>query len=219
MAWFNKGTASLFLKRLFFIALKSQFLHFILPTGHRSCAIKNINKSERMKTHKGLIKSILFFSIVCITCLQIAHAQDEKKEKQVSKAALIKNLVDSQNFVFAAQSVLPLRGATRQLSSYYDVAISKDSLVMYLPYFGRAYTAPQDPANVGLNFTSTNFGYSKIAGKKGGWDITIRPKDHTEVHELLFRIFDNGSTSLQVISVNRDQISFQGYITEKRQKK
>ena len=172
-----------------------------------------------MKTYTGIIKYLLFFLIVCATCLQIAPAQDEKKEKQALKAAFIKNLVDSQNFVFVAQSVLPLRGATRLLTSYYDIIVSKDSLTVYLPYFGRAYTAPADPTNVGFDFTSTNFEYSKTPGKKGGWNIRIKPKDHTEIHEFGFQIFDNCSASLQIISVNRDQNSFQGYITEKKQKK
>ncbi len=130
-----------------------------------------------MKTFKRIIKSVFFFLIVCTTCLHIAHAQDEKKEKRATKAVFIKNLVDSQNFVFVPQSVLPLRGTTRQLTSYYDITVSKDSLVSYLPYFGRSYAAPHDPTNIGFNFTSTKFEYTKTATKKGGWDILIKSKD------------------------------------------
>jgi hypothetical protein len=115
--------------------------------------------------------------------------------------------------------VSPMRGATRQLTSYYDITVSRDSLVSYLPYFGRAHVEPRDPTNIGFNFTSTKFEYTKTTTKKGGSDILIKPKDYTEVQNLSFRIFDNGSASLQVNSLNRDPISFQGYITERKQKK
>jgi hypothetical protein len=107
----------------------------------------------------------------------------------------------------------------RQLTSLYDITISKDSVLSYLPYFGRAYRAPYNPDEVGLKFTSTKFDYTKTPNKKEGWDILIKPKDNTEVQQLSFTIFDNGSASLQVLSANRDPISFQGYIRERKQKK
>ncbi|MEP6595126.1 MAG: DUF4251 domain-containing protein [Ginsengibacter sp.] len=172
-----------------------------------------------MKTLKRIIKPVFFFLIVCITCSYIAYAQGEKKEKQATKAALIKNLIDSQNFVFVPQSVLPLRGTTRQLTSYYDIVLSKDSLVSYLPYFGRSYSAPSDPTDIGFNFTSTKFEYTNTPTKKGGWDILVKPKDYREVKELSFRIFDNGSASLNITPLNRDPISFQGYIKDRKQRK
>ena len=41
------------------------------------------------------------------------------------------------------------------LSPYYYLKVSKDTVVAYLPYFGRAYTAPADPTEGGIKFTST----------------------------------------------------------------
>jgi len=164
-------------------------------------------------------KSILLLLIVIGSCLHLSYGQDEKKERQASETALIKNLIDSQDFDFVAQSVLPARGAIRQLSSLYDIAISKDSVVSYLPYFGRAYTVPYNSTEGGFKFTSTKFEYSASPTKKNGWDILIKPKDYNEVQELSFRIFNNGYASLRIVSLNREPISFQGYITERKQKK
>lgn len=161
---------------------------------------------------------ILLFLIVAITSFDIACAQAKSKTDQVSKEALIKNLVDSQNFVFVPQTISPMRGSTRQLTSYYDLTISKDSLVSYLPYFGRAYVAPVDPTRSSLDFTSTNFDYIKTANKKKGWDVLIKPKDQTDIRQLSFHIFDNGSASLIIASLNREPITFQGYIREKQKK-
>jgi Domain of unknown function (DUF4251) len=114
-----------------------------------------------------------------------------------------------------------LRGSFRNLTSPYDVTISKDTMVSYLPYFGRAYTAPMGTTESGLNFTSTNYSYTVTPGKKNAWMVSIKPHDYTDVQQYLFTIFDNGSATLNVTSVSRDAISFMGYIKkiEKKKKK
>jgi hypothetical protein len=107
----------------------------------------------------------------------------------------------------------PQTGSTRQLSPDYDLTITKDTIISYLPYFGRAYVAPVDPAQGGIKFTSTNFEYKQAKDNKA-WQITIKPKDTPDVHQLYLSIFDNGYATLQVISTNRQGISFNGYIEE-----
>src|SRR5882672_9273272 len=73
-------------------------------------------------------------------------AQPTKAEKQAAKKAAISNMVDSQSYVFKAQSATPMSGRNRQLTSDYDLKVTKDQVVSYLPYFGRAYSAPIDPS-------------------------------------------------------------------------
>jgi hypothetical protein len=166
-----------------------------------------------MKTIKSIKKTAQFFLIVAASCLHIVYAQDS------AKTSAVKNMVDSKNYVFVAQTVLPVSGRTRQLTSYYDLTVSKDTIVSSLPYFGRAYTAPINPSEGGINFKSTNFEYTVKDRKKGGWDILIKPKDANDVQQLLITVFENGIASLQVISSNRQAISFNGYITERKQNK
>ena len=160
------------------------------------------------------IKGIMV-SLLAIGVMSLGSAQDTTKITANSKATFIQTLVDSQNFVFVPQLLSTMRGTTRQLTSYYDISVSRDTIISYLPYFGRAHMSPADPANVGFDFTSTNFEYSKNANKKGGWDILIKPKDNTTAQQLMFRIFDNGSASLSITSSDRDAISYQGYIKER----
>ena len=128
-------------------------------------------------------------------------------------------MVDSQHFVFVAQSASPLRGSFRNLTSQYDVTVSNDTMESYLPYFGRAYTAPITPSESGLNFTSTNFSYEVTPGKKNAWVVSIKPKDRQDVQQYLFTIYDNGSANLNVTSVSRDAIYFLGYIQKTGRKK
>lgn len=171
------------------------------------------------------MKYTKYFTILFMTCLavisycQSSTAQNDAADKSDAKKAAFKNMVDSQHFVFVAQSVTPLRGQFRSLTSSYDITISKDTMVSYLPYFGRAYSAPIDPSKAALNFTSTSFSYSVTAHKKNGWNVVVKPKDNTDIQQLLFTIFDNGSASLNVTSTSRDPISFNGYIQKEERKK
>jgi len=170
------------------------------------------------------MKYTKYFNILFITCLavitfsQCSTAQKNTEDKTDSKKMSFKNMVDSQHFVFVAQSVIPLRGRFRNLTSLYDVSISKDTMISYLPYFGRAYAAPLNPSESGLDFTSTNFSYSVTPHKKNGWDIVIKPKDKMEIQQFLFTIYDNGSANLNVTSTFRDPISFNGYIKKEEKK-
>lgn len=123
------------------------------------------------------------------------------------------SLVDSQRYVFQARSAQPLRGRIRQLTTdNYTLKVTKDKITGDLPYFGRAYVAPIDPTQGGIQFTSTKFDYKLTAGKKEGWTVSIKPKDAQDIRELQLNISSAGYASLQVFSVNRDPISFNGVI-------
>lgn len=150
--------------------------------------------------------------MIAMVALPAALQGQEEKDKQ----EVIKSLIESKQYVFKAQTALPSRGRTRPLNTEFDLRVSGDSLISYLPYFGRAYSAPINPSQGPLNFTSTDFDYKVSDRKKGGWDIDIRPKDVQDPRQMSLRVFDNGSASLTVTSNNRQPISFNGFITEKR---
>ena len=163
-----------------------------------------------MKSLNKILKiSLLFFAVLAFGIT--VSAQDAKEEKS-EKEANIKTLIDAHRYTFKAQSVHPSRGRTVQLNSDYDLRVSGDTVRSYLPYFGRAYSAPLDGRGGGFDFTSNKFEYVQKERKKGGWDITIRPKDVNDVRELFLTVFENGSASLRVTSNNREPISFNGFV-------
>jgi hypothetical protein len=167
------------------------------------------------------MKALNYLSGTLILSLLVfcAQAQDTKKDKDATKIAATKNLVDSQNYVFIAQTALPLSGNTRQLTSDYDLKVTKSTVVSYLPYFGRAYTAPIDPTKGGIQFTSKDFEYSATPRDKGGWDVVIKPRDFQDVQQMSLNISSTGYATLSVTSTNRQVISFNGYIRAPRQKR
>jgi len=161
-----------------------------------------------MKSEK--FKAAWLVLILAVASFNTLRAQDDKKDQEVKK------LIEDKNWVFVAQSASPTGAPLRQLSYGFDLRLLGDSIVSYLPYFGRAYTAPIDPTDGGFNFTSTKFDYSIVDRKKGGWDIIIKPKDAKDVREFALTTFDNGNSTLRVTSNNRQPISFNGYIAARK---
>lgn len=149
-----------------------------------------------------------------------SFAQTSVKPKESEKTKKIKELIGNRSYQFQAQTVFPMSGRTRQIAGEgYDVTVSKDTVNSYLPYFGRAYAAPIDPSKGGIQFISKDFEYTEAPGKKGGWDITIKPKDVRDVQQFFLSVSEDGYASLQVTSTNRQPISFNGIIAEKRSRK
>jgi hypothetical protein len=63
-----------------------------------------------------------------------SQAQTTRKDKTAAKDAEMKKLLESKNFLFTAQSVNPMRGGTRNLTSEYDLKVLPDSITAYLPF-------------------------------------------------------------------------------------
>ena len=124
-------------------------------------------------------------------------------------------MVELPNFVFTPRDVNAVGVRNRDLSSGYEISISKDTIKSYLPFFGRGYIAPLSPTDVDFDFTSTKFTYI-IRPARRGWVMSIKPKDQRYLQELYFRIFDNASASLTITSNDRSSISYTGYITERK---
>jgi hypothetical protein len=159
---------------------------------------------------KTSIKSALLFgAIVAISFCAGAQEKDPAK---------VRAMVEAKNFVFKADYVNPQTGRSRSLTSEYDLTIKPGEVISYLPYFGRAYSAPINSEG-GIKFTSTDFNYKLLKQKEHSWDISIKPKDANDVQELFLTVFDNGTGSLRVNSLNRQSISFRGYIVAGKEEK
>ena len=159
------------------------------------------------------LKIILIFLVIAGAGFNIANAQSSSKDKKAAKEAAIKKNVDAKRYIFLANYVLPQRGGGKQLTSEYDLRVTPDSVISFLPYFGRAYfDVPYGGADGGIKFTSTKFTYQVKEKKKGGWEITIIPSDVKNLSRLLLYISPDGYASLSVNSTNRDFITFDGYL-------
>ncbi|MDQ3843821.1 MAG: DUF4251 domain-containing protein [Bacteroidota bacterium] len=165
-----------------------------------------------MKAIKSLFYKLFLLTLLILCAQMNVQAQNEEKDKE----AAVKAMVEARDYVFKAQIALPMGGSTVQLTSDFDMRVTKNEIVTYLPYYGRAYSAPINPGEGGIRFTSTNFDYKVQEKKKRGWTIIIQPKDARDVRQLTLSISRSGYANLQVNSNNRQPISFTGYIAERR---
>lgn len=157
----------------------------------------------------GLILAILLL-YACGTARTAAE-----KEKL---AADIANAVKAPDFTFKAKHAHPTGYRSVYLSPSYNVKVKPDTVVAYLPYYGRAYRAPMDPREGGYRFTSTNFEYRVNPGKReGNWEAVVTLRDLNRPVTFRFDIWENGTGRLDVTDSDRQGISFQGDIEVPRE--
>ena len=177
--------------------------------------------SKRNYTHILGSVVLLFLTLLSSNPASAQNTKITRAQKTAEKKQAIKNMIDNQNFVFMAQMALPLGWRTIQLNYNYNVTVSKDSIDCYLPYYGRAYVAPinpTDPTQTGIQFKTKKFDYNNSSNKKSGWEITLVPHDVKETRQMILSVSDLGYANLNIISNNRQPISFNGYITENKPK-
>ncbi len=127
----------------------------------------------------------------------------------------VQRLVEGKQFVFVPQTMTPQPTPYRSLSGF-DLVVTPDSLMSYLPYFGRAFSAPINSGRGPLDFTSVKFDYSAKKNAKGEWEISLQPKDAQGVQAMDMTVYNNGRALLRVNSRDRQFISFNGYIEPRK---
>jgi hypothetical protein len=155
--------------------------------------------------------SIMSLQLVLVLNLVVFSAFSQDQSSSIQRD------IEKKQFTFLAQSVTPSKGGSRQLSPGYTLQVKGDTLICYLPYFGRVYQPSFGTNDAGLDFTSTQFDYQTKVRKKGGWDVKIKTKDLTNQRQLSMTIFQNGTASLTVISSDRESISFFGSLNVKQE--
>lgn len=165
-------------------------------------------------------KTMTAILVVTIGLLFSGCGASQSATEKAQQAQFLSEQIKSFNFEFIATYAYPQNFRPIYLSSPYDVKVSPDTVQAYLPYYGRAFSAPMDPSEGGIKFTSTDFKYEIEKGRKAGnWIIKIITADTNRPFELNFNLWDNGSGSLNVQDRDRQSISFQGSVEAQKKPK
>lgn len=156
------------------------------------------------------MKTIITAATFIALLLFVGCKSGESLSKQETIAQITKK-IESGDYKFIPQKAIPMAGNPISLSYSFALKVSKDSIDSYLPYYGRAYTAPS-PTEGGIKFVSTDFDYTISEKKKGMWDISIIPNDNQKRYRLSLNVGDTGYGTLTVQDNNRQSISFYGVI-------
>jgi hypothetical protein len=165
------------------------------------------------------------FILILLLIVPSLNAQDNnklsRKEKRADKEEIkkeqIRKLLNSKTFVFNATHANPLGSGSIYLSSYYDLKITGDSVIAYLPFFGVAYRADYGGKNGGIKFEELmkNYGKKKI---KSGTLIEFKVDNMKDSYLISMTISDIGYASVNISSNNKQAISFYGTIDEINEK-
>lgn len=153
-----------------------------------------------------LILSVLAF----VACSTLTPA--EKEAQRVARAQAVEKMLADRHYTINVQMLYPHRGAAKNVSGTYSLEVRGDTLVSYLPYLGRAYQVPYGGGK-GLNFSEIISHYSSAKDAKGQTHVTIGLTNDEDTYQFTLSIFDDGSTTIDVLSKQRDPITFSGMMS------
>lgn len=161
-----------------------------------------------------IITVLLIFSITSVYS-QNSDRKSRKRKKAELKAEQtrrIREIVNSKNFVFKAESVNPRNTKRMRLLTDFGVEVRGDSVFSYLPYFGNNYERDLTTfKNSPMGFMQPISDYDRSSTNEG-YKIAIKVKNENELINLVFHISKRGYTSLSASFLNRQSISYDGEI-------
>ena len=156
------------------------------------------------------IVSILTLLLVLVMFGSCASSEERAAQK-AEFARKVNAALDKKAYKISVNRMVPMNGANRSVSYGYSVEVRNDSLFSYLPYLGRAYQVPYGGGK-GLTFDAPIDHYQESKMKNGSRKIDIELKNEEDVYTYHISIFDNGSSSIDVQSRQRDPISYSGNV-------
>ena len=117
-----------------------------------------------------------------------------------SKERVVREIVDSGRIKIDVDRAVPMAGRSVNLTSPYSLEIHGDSILSYLPYFGRAYSAPYGGGE-GLTFKEVATEKEQTSEKKGSSEIKFRVKTKEDVYMFRVEVYPNGSVTINVTPV------------------
>ena len=168
----------------------------------------NIVSLQTMK-RKSFV-SIQVLLLVLVT-LGSCASSEERAAQKAEFARKVTAALDKRSYKISINRILPMRGASKSVSYGYSVEVRNDSLFSYLPYFGRAYQVPYGGGK-GLTFDAPINHYQESKMNNGSRQIDIVIKNEEDEYSYHLSVFENGSSSIDVQSRQRDPISYSGEV-------
>ena len=133
----------------------------------------------------------------------------EKLAQQQKTANAVIEAMSGRHYKIDVESAYPSRGKMLSLSWGFSLEIKGDTIISNLPYYGRAYSIPYGGGK-GLNFTSTIQSYTSSEVKMGKSRVVIKTRNEEDSYQYTLEVFPNGEATIDVISRERETISFRG---------
>ena len=133
----------------------------------------------------------------------------ERMEREARTAAQVSEALASRHYTINVLMMYPQRGRAVNLTTNYSVEVKGDSLISYLPYFGRAYNVPYGGGK-GLNFIAPITGYQTETDRKGITRVVLTSENEEDRYRYILEVSSSGDSYIQVQSRQRDFIRYSG---------
>ncbi|HKL33657.1 MAG TPA: DUF4251 domain-containing protein [Tangfeifania sp.] len=164
------------------------------------------------------MKRIILTTFLLFSFLTYMNAQEPQKsrkerraEKQEKRMEEVEKLLKSKEFVFNATHALPMGGGSIYLNYSYDVEVKGDTVNSYLPFYGVAYRLDYGGRDAGFDFTEPAEEYN-MEDEENGYRVEFEIDKGMDNLNYTFHISELGYATLNVISTNRQAISYYGRI-------
>ena len=165
---------------------------------------------------KKQVQDIMLVTTGFLLLLMVSCKTSQSLEEQQRNAQEIEQYLQNSSFEIKHRWMQPLRGNQISLigNPNYVRMYSKDSVSIFLPYFGvRQFSGGYGSAS-GIEFTGKPKALQITENEKGNQIITFSGTQQTEAYDFKITIYPNKNVQTFVRSNQRDNISYNGRIQE-----
>lgn len=164
---------------------------------------------------KKTYRSIAHLTLLLKSSIINKISRKKRKEARAKKEyLLLKNLIQSNSFVFEAEKVNPMGGAYIDVKGEGDfLEIKRDSVNTFLPYFGVLHNSSGFNGSGAIKINNIIENY-KVQYNDTKRKICVKLKGYKnmEAFEIILDIYKSGAASLSIYGSNRSHINYYGII-------
>lgn len=154
------------------------------------------------------VRYLILFLFAFLADTVFARGGEEDRDKALQDS--ISCWIEQRTFAIDARIAYPQGGRSIPLTSPYGLRMQNDSVDVFLPYYGRAYTIPYGGGE-GLRFQAPVRNY-KQQFKKDSYRISFEVRTREDNYRFSLSVYTGGSATIQVTMQNRQSIRFTGEI-------
>jgi hypothetical protein len=156
---------------------------------------------KNMRVHTLILSFLLIFCLQGLT-----------QTKDPDKYDALKTIINNKEYRFVPQSATTSKGNTFPVDPGFQLRMMTDSISVDLPFYETGYETNFGANTDQVKFGTKQFSYTAETTKKGGWNITIVPKDDYKISRINLNIRADGFCTLQLKASSQQHISFYGAI-------
>ena len=157
------------------------------------------------------LRFLFVFLILAAILLNGCATSEERVAQMAELSAKVTNALNNRDYKIVIDRMYPMKGSSRHVSYGYSVEVRNDTLISYLPYFGRAFNVPYG-GGMGLNFSALISSYQEFMKRNGQRHIEIGVTNDEDTYFYTIEVFDNGCSSVDVRARQRERISYSGNV-------